>query len=217
MVLGAVKHYNDHGTHENIPRKKRSRKTNKRTDKLIVRLAEKNPFMTSVQIKKEPLPGITISSRTIRRCLEEAQLYGRVNRKKPLLKKKNRQARLKFAREHINRSINDWKKVLWSDETKVNRVGSNGRVYVRRLKCKENDPKYTMSSLKHGEENIKLWGCFSWYRVAPIVKIDGILDQEKYKDILQNHMVLFADENLPVTWVFQQDNDPNHTAKSVKK
>lgn len=217
MVFNALEHIKKYGTHENVPRQKRARKTSRKTDKEIVRTAKKDPMMTSEDIRKELLVQPPISARTIRRRLNEAQLFGRVSRKKPLLTKKNRRARLKFARDHLLWGIDDWKKILWSDETKINRVGSDGRVYVRRPKGKENDPRYTTTTLKHGGGNIKLWGCFSWRGVGPLAKIEGIMDQEKYKEILENHMLPFAEENLPITWMYQQDNDPKHTARSVKR
>lgn len=62
-----------------------------------------------------------------------------------------------------------------------------------------------------------VWSCFFWNGVGPIHKIDGILDKEKYVDILNNVMLPWAEENLPVIWKFQQDNDPKHTAKVTKK
>ena len=47
-----------------------------------------------------------------------------------MLKVMHRQQRLKFARDHENWTVENWKRVLWSDETKINRIGSDGKVYV---------------------------------------------------------------------------------------
>ena len=51
-------------------------------------------------------------------------------RKLSLLKKASRPECLKFARYHENWTVDDWKKILWSDETKINRIGSDGRTYT---------------------------------------------------------------------------------------
>ena len=36
-----------------------------------------------------------------------------------------------FAIAHKDRTVEDWKRVVWSDETKINRLGSNGKKWVR--------------------------------------------------------------------------------------
>ena len=61
-----------------------------------------------------------------------------------------------------------------------------------------------------------VWGSFSWCGVGPLHRIQGTIDQHIYKEILENVMLPYAEENLPLVWKFQQDNDPKHTAKSVK-
>lgn len=61
-----------------------------------------------------------------------------------------------------------------------------------------------------------VWGCFSSQRIGPIHKVDGIMDRFLYKEILQNIMLPHAQEEMPLKWTFQHDNDPKHTAKIVK-
>ena len=51
-------------------------------------------------------------------------------KKVPMLKLAHCQRQLKFARYHKNWTVEDWKRVLWSDETKINCIGSDGKVYV---------------------------------------------------------------------------------------
>ncbi|CAI9552555.1 unnamed protein product [Staurois parvus] len=58
-----------------------------------------------------------------------------------------------------------------------------------------------------------IWGCFSYYGVGPIYRIPGIMDPFEYIRILEEVMLPYAEEEMPLKWVFQQDNDPKHTTK----
>lgn len=89
--------------------------------------------------------------------------------------------------------------------------------HVRRPKLKAFDPKYTRATLKHGGGSIMLWGAMSSRGVGPLHKIEGNMDKFQYARILNDTMMPYADENMPVTWIFQQDNDPKHTAHYVKQ
>jgi hypothetical protein len=53
-----------------------------------------------------------------------------VARKMSLLKEKNKQTRLVFTKRHVEDSSNIWKKVRWSDETKIQLFGHQGKHYV---------------------------------------------------------------------------------------
>ena len=43
------------------------------------------------------------------------------------------------------------------------------------------------------------------------------MDQIIYVDILDKVMLHYTEFQMPLLWVFQQDNDPNHTKKQAKK
>lgn len=197
-----------------IHRGGRTRKTSQRTDNLIVQLAKKNPEIVPRQIIKDL--NLQISTRSVRRRLLKASLRGCRPAHKPMISMKNKAKRLKFAKEHLNWPISKWKTVLFSDESKFNLIGSDGMSYVRRPVNKRYDPRYCKKTVKHGEGNIMVWGCFSANGVGPLHKINGIMDRYGYKNILEDVMLPYAEWEMPVRWVFQQDNDPKHTVKYEK-
>ena len=50
-----------------------------------------------------------------------------VKKKKPVLSQKHRKERMDFAIRYKDWTLEDWKRVVWSDETKINCLGSDGR------------------------------------------------------------------------------------------
>ena len=63
-----------------------------------------------------------------------------------------------------------------------------------------------------------LWGCFSTKGVGALVRVNGIMKKEDYRDILEENLKQSA-RNLEIRhrWILQQDNDPKHTSKFVSK
>ena len=73
---------------------------------------------------------MSLNINTIRNRAHEAGLLGRVARKKPLVNKVNRGKRLKYAKDMLNKPLRFWETVIWSDESKFNLFGSDGKVMV---------------------------------------------------------------------------------------
>jgi hypothetical protein len=61
-----------------------------------------------------------------------------------------------------------------------------------------------------------LWGCFSTAGTGRLVRIEGKINREKYREILDENLLQSSqDLRLGRRFTFQQDNDPKHTDKTT--
>lgn len=196
----------------------RPRKTSERVDKIIRRKCVIDPRKTAARVSQElRIENLAdISRSTVSRRLKVVGLIGRIGAKKPLISAKNKKARLDFAKKYQHWTASDWRKVFFSDESKFQLFGSDGRKYVRRPIGTRFDVRYQIPTMKHGGGNVKVWGAFSDNGVGPLVEINGNMDATMYRNILQEHMLPFARKNMPKGWIFQHDNDPKHSSRLVK-
>lgn len=167
---------------------------------------------------KEDL-NIEVSDSTVRRALQDMGMGSFVKPKKPHLSQKNIKRRLAWAKAHVDWTIDDWNRVIWSDETKINRFGSDGKRYTWKPDSEPLMPRHVNQTVKHGGGNIKLWSCITTKGVGYLVKIKEKLTKELYKQILEEDLFGTFDyyDMDPSKIIFQQDNDPEHTAKLVEK
>ena len=159
-----------------------------------------------------------VCPQTVRNALKENGLQTVIKKKRPLLKKAHRLNRLKFARYHENWTVEDWKRVLWSDETKINRIGSDGRVYTWKPRGEPLTDRTTTPTVKHGGgNNLMVWGCMGWNGVGKLTEVQGNMDAQQYCEILEDGVVESFEklEMEEEERIFQQDNDPKHTSKKA--
>ena len=131
----AVKRYNETVSHEDRPRKERPRVTSAAEDKFIRVTSLRNRKLTAAQIRDQMNATQSSSSRhisrtTVKRRLRESGLHGQVAARKPLLRRGNKQKRFVWAKKHKEWTLDQWKSVLWSDESKFEIFGSNRCVFV---------------------------------------------------------------------------------------
>ena len=93
-----------------------------RQRRLIVRKVTSGQLDTAVDVKRylQEAEDTNVHAETVRNCLKEAGLRSFPKLKKPLLAKRHQKQRLDFARKYQHWTVDDWKRVIWSDETKVN-------------------------------------------------------------------------------------------------
>src|SRR4051812_9451121 len=104
----------------------------------------------------------SLTSQTTRNHLKNAGMKSVVKVKKPLLTKRHRKERLDFALAHLDWTVEDWKTVVWSDETKINRLGSDGRIWVWKKPGEALSDRLVKETKKFGGGSLMMWGCMLW-------------------------------------------------------
>jgi len=118
-----------------------------------------------------------------------------VKKKKPLLSVRHRKRRLAFALKYREWTVEDWKRVIWSDETKINRFGSDGQEYVWKQKGEGLIEREIKGTVKFGGGNIMVWGCMGWNGVGQLAEIEGRMNADQYVSILEDHILPSLEES----------------------
>ena len=159
-----------------------------------------------------------LSANTVRLHLKNAGMKAVVKSKHPFLSTRHHKAHLDFAYAHKDWTVDDWKKVIWSDETKINHLGSDGHKWVWKKTGEGLSDRLVEETLKFRGGSVIMWGCMTWQGVGFVTKIDGRMDGDLYLQILKDelHQTLDYYGLHPPDVIFQQDNDSKHTCKKVK-
>ena len=157
-----------------------------------------------------------VSTKTVRRELHKAGFHGRAAIRKPLLSKGNVAKRLEWCKNLQNWSLEQWKNVIFSDESSFTLFPTTGRVYVWRQPKEAFDPDCLFPTVKHGGGSVMIWGAISWKSAGPMVSLHGRINSQDYLSILSDQMHPMVAELFPEgNAIFQDDNAPLHTAKFV--
>ncbi|KAK3535384.1 hypothetical protein QTP70_011608 [Hemibagrus guttatus] len=105
---------------------------------------------------------------------------------------------------------------LRSEETKIELFGLNGKRHEWRKPGTAHHLANTIPTVKHGGGSIMLWGCFTAAGTGRLVRIEGKMNAAMYRDIIDENM-LHALWTSVRQFIFQQDNDPEYTAKITKE
>ena len=68
-----------------------------------------------------------------------------------------------------------------------------------------------------GSNSVMIWGCFSWHGMGPMVKLEGRMNASRHGQLVKNTVSPFMKKTMGRKNIFQQDNAPIHTAKSILK
>ena len=218
-VRHLIKKFKDGGGVE-IPKPKkapgRRPKTSERTRNVLKRQIEVNPSLTAREIKEQnPLLLHDVSIRCVQETLKRDLGYRSFRaRKKPLINERQKKKRVEFAKAHKDWTLEQWRTVLWSDESTFCVSGRTFSRVRRKEGSDPNLPKFTQKTTKH-PQSLMVWGCFTYYGLGDLVILppNTSVNKKVYLELLWDHLEPSFEATQAVT--FQQDGAPCHTAKEV--
>ncbi|KAG1181460.1 hypothetical protein G6F35_015898 [Rhizopus arrhizus] len=159
-------------------------------ERYCVRQVTKTRISSAIKVAKEleKDTGRKVSADTVCRALHKAGLGAIEKPKKPLLSAKNIRKRLSWCMAHKDWTVDDWKRVIWSNETKINRFNSDGCTWAWIRSGGSLKSHHVKMTVKHGGGNIMLWSAITYAGVGWMCKINGNMDKTLYKEILEDEL-----------------------------
>jgi transposase len=215
-VQQAISRYHFTGSFNDRARCGCPRKTSTRQDRIIRRAVVSNPRISTGAVQSLLAEhGASITTQTIRNRLDEFGLNAYHPARKPRLTPAMKQKRLQFARKYAHWTVDQWSKVMFSDESSFQQF-ADATQWIRRPRGQRYQERFTVPVVKHSPA-IMVWGCFSHSGVGSLIPLqpNERVNGQRYIQILG--------EQLPMNMAihdcdfFQQDLAPCHTAKICRK
>ncbi|GFW76795.1 transposable element Tcb2 transposase [Trichonephila clavipes] len=190
------------------------RNTNDREDRAIRRVATSAPTtsLASIQRHLPPSRHPVPSRETIRRRLTEVGLRSRRPLRRLPLTPHHRQCRLDFCRPRATWSVTDWRRVIFSDESRFSLSADDHRTRVWRRTGQRSDPAFIVERHTAISQGVTVWGAISWDTRSSLVVLQGTLTARRYVDDILTPIVLPMLSSRPGA-IYQQDNARPHTAR----
>ncbi|GFW11897.1 transposable element Tcb1 transposase [Trichonephila clavipes] len=192
----------------------RPRNTNDREDRAIRRVATSAPTtsLASIQRHLPPSRHPVPSRETIRRRLTEVGLRSRRPLSRLPLTPHHRQCRLDFCRPRATWSVTDWRRVIFSDESRFSLSADDHRTRVWRRTGQRSDPAFIVERHTAISQGVTVWGAISRDTRSSLVVLQGTLTARRYVDDILTPIVLPMLSSRPGA-IYQQDNARPHTAR----
>ncbi|GFU71804.1 transposable element Tcb2 transposase [Trichonephila clavipes] len=117
-----------------------------------------------------------------------------------------------FCRPRATWSVTDWRRVIFSDESRFSLSADDHRTRVWRRTGQRSDPAFIVKRHTAISQGVTVWGAISWDTRSSLVVLQGTLTARRYVDDILTPIVLPMLSSRPGA-IYQQDNARPHTAR----
>lgn len=217
-IQSIIQHYKKNATVSCLKRIGRPRLTSEAENRVLKKIIKKNRRARAGELTVQWRDMIQkdVSVDTCKRVLKRMGYGFYTAKEKPLLTSLQKKKRLKFARDHLNWTADQWRQIIWSDESKFEvTVGD-----VRKKVIRNKDEAFHKDCIKRKVKfpgSVMIWGCMSAQGVGRLHFIEDTVNAVKYQNILETSLLpsisILKYQNA---YIFQQDGASCHTARTTK-
>ncbi|KAG2191455.1 hypothetical protein INT46_010647, partial [Mucor plumbeus] len=133
---------------------------------------------------------ISMTNDGVKKMLRRKGFKARRKVKTNMISKDNQKLRLEWAKAHRHLSINDWRKWIFSDETRINMWGSDGVSYYWSDKPGTMQPHQITPKVQNNGGGVMFWGCITSEGPGYGTTIlEGTIDSLEYVKILDTSLL----------------------------
>ena len=132
---------------------------------------------------------------------------------------KDRLKRRKWFKERLHWQVEDWAKVIFSDESNFEVINRKSQVIVKRLSTEKYLAKFCLPRVQGGGGSAGIWGCITHQGTGIHNIYSGRVNQYVYKEILENCLVPTIDLYFEQdgNWQFMQDDASTFGSSLVER
>lgn len=196
------------------------RSTTVRANRRLLRIVKGNPKLPATLLRltwgERSRWGNILSAQTIRRRIREAGLRSRKMRKRPRLTPAHFASRELWAMQRVHWRQQQWRRVIFSDESRFRLFQADGRTRVWREPRQEMLQQHVQCT-EQQSASVHVWAGITLFSKTDLVFLDANVTGDSYADLLQTRLLPFATAAYGGVnnCILQDDNAPPHRAAVV--
>lgn len=220
-VQRALERFDETCGFQDCSRPGRPKKLNDRNVRMLKHLVQDDDNRSSARelmIKLNESLEKPVCRRTVINYLAKFGYEYKVKIEKPYLNKQHRKARLDWCLEHSNWTVDDWKKVLFSDESTFYVIKRKSETKIWRTKDEKWRDGCMAVAVAGRGGRAGFWGVITWKGAGCFRVYTENTNSEVYCNMLENYLIptvqMFGLEN---DFIFQHDNARYHTSNKTQE